>query len=106
MPKWDVLIELNFNVNNPLASTVKTNAKPELVRGIFETWLMEQIGLGKDDSEPEVKDKYQISIRIDLRDDTFVTTSDTGNSALTVGIMMTILKILRMIKIEPLDTPA
>ena len=100
MPKWEVILELTFRVNNSSASIIKTNAKPELVKGILESWIMDQIGLDEDQRQPEIKERYHISIRLDLRDNTFVTTSDTGNTALTTGIIVNILRKLEVISIE------
>lgn len=88
MPKIDIVIEINFNLNEPEKTVIKTNAKKEAVTGILEEWLCRQIGQGKDDREPNKKNEYKVMIKLDLNDDMFFTGSDTGNESLTCGIVI------------------
>lgn len=89
-PKADVVVEITFNLNNPERTIIRTNAKNEAVKEILEAWLFGQIGQGGDKREPNKKDEYKIVIRLDLSDDTFYTTSDTGNKGLTCGLVMNV----------------
>lgn len=101
----DVVLELTYNYDDRSASIIKTNAKPEAVQEILEAWIHGQIGQGRDDSEAKELSEYKITIQLDMRDDTFITSSDTGNKSLTCGLVMDILRRLDNVKIEPLTSP-
>ena len=103
MPKADVALEITFNINEPDKTVIKTNAKKEAVEEILEAWLSCQMGQGKDESKPNKKDEYKIKIQLDLSDDTFCTSSDTGNKGLTCGLVMDVFKRLDKIKISGLS---
>ncbi|OGN02310.1 MAG: hypothetical protein A2655_03795 [Candidatus Yanofskybacteria bacterium RIFCSPHIGHO2_01_FULL_43_42] len=87
MPKADIVLKINFNLNRPDKTVIKTNAKREAISEILGAWLSCQIGQGKDNREPNRKDEYEIVIKLDLSDDTFFTDSDTGNKGLTCGLV-------------------
>ena len=78
MIRPDVLIEIHFDMNQPEKTVIKTNAKKEALGEILATWLQNQISLGKDDSKPNMKDKFLIKIGLRIEDDTFGLESDTG----------------------------
>ena len=63
---------------------------------------MGQVGQGKDESKPKERDVYEITIDLDLRDDTFYTASNTGNKGLTVGLVMDVFNRLSDIPIKEL----
>lgn len=67
---------------------VKSEVKKESVPEVIENWLRSQIGKGKDESKPRKQDVYTITLTIDLEDDSFEITTDTGNKSLTTGILM------------------
>src|SRR3990167_5814865 len=94
MPGADVVIEINYDINNPEKTVIRTNAKESALPELLETFLLAQRGKGKDERPPNLKDEYKITIRLDLSDDTFYTTSDTGNEALTCGIVLDVLERL------------
>ena len=96
MPKADIVVEITYNVNEPEKTVIRTNAKPDKVSEIFETWLVAQIGKGKDSREPVRKNEYKITIKLDLSDDTFYVSSDTGNNDLTVGIFVNLIGIIQV----------
>lgn len=102
MEKYDIVVEINYNYKEPNKSVIKTNAKKKALSEILEVWAANQMGKGLDARESNEKDVYTIRIRLDLSNDTFYTTSDTGNAGLTCGIVMGILQRLEKISVVPL----
>lgn len=94
MPNADIVLEIAFNISNPLETVIRTNAKKEALEGILENWLSCQTGQGKDRNKAKKRDLYKIKIQLDLSDDSFYTSSDTGNKGLTCGIVMDVFKRL------------
>ncbi len=94
MPNADIVLEIAFNISDPGKTVIRTNAKKEALDGILEAWLSCQIGQSKDKSKAEERDLYKIKIQMDLSDDSFYTSSDTGNKGLTCGIVMAVFKRL------------
>ena len=103
MPRVDIVVEIIYNIKEPEKTVIKTNAKPEAVSEVLEAWLTAQMGEGRDSREPISRGLYKVSIKLDLRDDTFFTTSDTGNSGLTAGIVMNATRHLDKIQISALS---
>ncbi|QQG46340.1 MAG: hypothetical protein HYY55_00635 [Candidatus Niyogibacteria bacterium] len=103
MPKADVVLEIDFDVNSPEKSVIRTNAKKEKLGETLEAWLSCQFGLGEDESELDKKDIYKIKIQLDLSDDSFYTNSDTGNKGLTCGIIICVLDNLSRIEVVDLS---
>lgn len=99
MPSAHAILEIAYDMAHPEKTTIKTNAKKEAVEEILETWLYGQIGQNKDESKPARKPIYTIKIQMDLSDDSFHTSSDTGNKGLTCGLLMDVLKRLERIKV-------
>lgn len=99
MPKADVVLEITFDINDSGKTVIKTNAKKEAVEEILEAWLSYQMGKGEDKSKPNIQDTYKIKIQLDLSDDTFFTSSDTGNKSLTCGIIMDVFNRLNQIEV-------
>lgn len=95
---------IRIDIYYPMTGTprIKTNAKPEMLESILETWIACQVGKGKDTSKAKEKDEYHITIQLDLSDDSFITRSDTGNKSLTAGIVMVVFRDLANIKVEEL----
>jgi hypothetical protein len=87
MPKADVTVDIFYNANTS-RFVIKTNARKERVADILDDYLEAQTGKGADHSEPNKKSEYHITIKLDLSDDTFYVTSDTGNYSLTCGIVL------------------
>ena len=80
-------IKIIFNVKKPRETVIETNVKTEALDELFAYFMHSQIGAGKDESKPNEKDVYEITIQIDLADDTLKIHSDTGNKGLTAGIV-------------------
>ena len=72
--------------------TLSGDVKPEKAGDIIEAWIRGQIGAGKDESPPEERDVYHITIEWYPEKDDFVCRSDTGNKGLREGILMSVLK--------------
>lgn len=103
MSKVDILIQINFNMENPEETLIRTNAKREGVEEILATFVQDQAGQGEDKRKPNERDEYKIEIGLDLSYDTFHITSDTGNEGLTLGIVMQVLGILDKLTITELE---
>ncbi|MFA5098733.1 MAG: hypothetical protein WC461_00740 [Candidatus Paceibacterota bacterium] len=101
----DILIKIEFHLNEGKRSVIKTNAVDRAaVEEILEEFLLSQMGKGEDQSRAEEKDIYEISIGLDMSGgDVFYTKSDTGNKGLTAGIVDWILQNLDDIRIAELD---
>jgi hypothetical protein len=97
--KVDLVVQIEHDINDPSKSVIRTNAKPEVVEEILEAWLQDQVGRGRDDVPPAIRDVYTIKIGLVLMDDSFCTESDAGNAGLTTGIVMTTLADCKSIPI-------
>ena len=98
-PEGIIKVEIIHNIKNPDKSLIKTNIRKGMVSGILGEWINSQIGCGEDKRETKEKGAYQIDIELDLSDDTFYTTSNTGNTGLTAGIILKTFGRLNEIKI-------
>ena len=98
-PEGTIRVEIVHNVKNPDKSLIRTNVRKGMVSGILGEWIHSQIEKDEDESRAKEKDVYQIVIELDLRDDTFHTTSNTGNKGLTAGIILSIMSGLDKIEI-------
>ncbi len=80
----------------PMTGTFKieTNMKASHIPDIIEAYLQDVIGAGKDATSAKGLEVYEITLEIDLTDDTITVTHDCGNKGLLAGILMTILKRL------------
>ncbi|MFC1721117.1 hypothetical protein ACFLY0_00350 [Patescibacteria group bacterium] len=103
MDKADISIEIIFDINHPEKTLIKTNAKKEALEEILEAWLYCQTGQGADESEPDERDVYNIQIQLDLSDDSFATSSDTGNKGLTVGLVIDVFRRLSEVEVRALS---
>ncbi|MBI4160726.1 MAG: hypothetical protein HY506_02350 [Candidatus Yanofskybacteria bacterium] len=103
MHKPDIILRVFFNISEPQKTRIETNAKRETVGEVLESWIYCQIGMGDDKREPNDMVEYQITIGLDLTDDSFTTESNTGNAALTCGMIMSILLKLDEVKITGLS---
>lgn len=66
---------------------IASEVKKEKIQKVIEELLRSQIGAGSDNSEPIKRDIYTIVIDLELEDDTFNVSADTGNKSLTTGIL-------------------
>ena len=99
MAHADVTLQIDYDFHDPEKSIIRTNAKREAVEEILGEWLRAQMGRGADESRPKKKDKYCIVIGLAVSDDTFTTTSDTGNKSLTCGIVRDVCGRLRHVQV-------
>ena len=101
--KIHLRLEITYDYKDPDKSKIKTNLKKEIVESFLDDWLLGQVGEGIDDSKANERDVYNIVIGLDLSDDTFYTSGDTGNKSLTAGIIMAVSTKLDKIEILPLN---
>ena len=66
----------------------ESNIKKGQMEEIVLSFLRQQIGKGADNSERNEVDIYEISIELDLSDDTFYCSHNCGNLGLRDGILM------------------
>lgn len=99
-PEGKIRVEIINDSKDPGKSLIKTNIRKEMVPGILEEWVCSQLEKGEDKKKIKEKDVYEIIIELDLKDDTFCTTSNTGNADLTAGIILSIMRRLNENKIK------
>lgn len=87
-----IYIKLTFPINEPEKFKIETNAKPELVGDLIGDFVHAQVGEGADERPANQHDVYHIDISVDLTDDTWRSSHDTGNLGLRDGILMDVLQ--------------
>lgn len=85
-----IYINLTYPINDSKNFKIKTNAKPELVSELIFDFIHGQIGAGKDERPAKDLEVYHIDLSVDLTDDTWRTSHDTGNLGLRDGILMNV----------------
>jgi len=95
----DLFIKISYCFNKPETSIIRTNVKTERLRDLLNDYLYNQIGKGEDKRKLNEKEVYDIEIGVDLSDDTFYVSSDTGNDGLTCGIIMHVSAILNELEV-------
>lgn len=98
----DVLIKLDFDMEHPEKSVIRTNARPEALEEILGAWIQDQMGRGKDPSPPVERSRYAITIGLRVADDAFATESDCGNKGLATGIVLDVFQRLGSLAVEDL----
>lgn len=86
-----IYIKLTFPINEPEKFKIETNAKPEHVGDLIGDFLRCQLGQGADESPAANLDVYHIDISVDLTDDTWSSSHDTGNLGLRDGILLSVM---------------
>lgn len=99
--KADILLDIFYDVKDPTKTVIRTNARREALEEIFEAWVQDQVGRGPDPRTPERRDMYRIIIGLDMDGDVFATNSDTGNHALTAGIVADVMGNLDTVCVTP-----
>jgi hypothetical protein len=104
MQPVDIRVDIEYPMEAPEKTVIRTNANPEGVQEVLEWWLHGQMtgGHGTDTREPKRRDVHYISIGVRLADDTFFAESDTGNDSLTCGIVVDVFARLEGIPLLPL----
>jgi hypothetical protein len=102
MPKDHFIIKIHFDLFKLKGTRIKTNVKKDRLEEILETWLSGQSGQDKDSRTSNKKSAYEIEIKLNFADDTFLTESDTGNRDLTCGIVASVLGSLDKISVSNL----
>lgn len=71
---------------------IVSQIKEEKIKEVIGEVLRAQMGAGSDTRKPVEKNLYTITVDLELEEDTFKISSDTGNKSLTAGILMQLLK--------------
>lgn len=71
---------------------ITSNIKDEMRAEVLSDFLRSQMGGGKDKSPANKKDVYEISLVLDLTDDSYRCSHDCGNKGLREGILMSVLQ--------------
>jgi hypothetical protein len=74
--------------------SIKSNVADERIMSLLECVVRNDVGAGVDNSPRNEQSAYTVRIDWDLSNDSYVTTSDTGNKSLTTGIVMYAMKLL------------
>ena len=92
-----LFITFAYPIDNPDAfEIVDTNMKEAAITSVVEAYLQDIVGAGKDTNEARDLQVYEITLTIDLTDDSIEVDSNCGNKGLVAGILMDILRRLTM----------
>jgi hypothetical protein len=91
--KPDIVIEMAFDMKQETVQ-IRTNAKRGVISELLADYVHAQVGAGKDESPPEVHDIYNITIGVELDDDSWGSTHNCGNKGLREGIIMQVINLL------------
>ena len=81
-----------YPIDEPEAfEVVDTNIKRDYITDVVEAYLQDIMGAGKDPNEARDLEVYEITLMIDLRDDSIEVDSNCGNLGLVAGILADIL---------------
>ena len=97
-----LIVKILFDGDEPEKACIKTNATKDGVKELLETWLITQMGNIKYMKQAKGP-SFEIEIKLDLTEDTFHTTSNTGTDGFTCGIIMDVFDRLDAIPISDLD---
>lgn len=91
--KPDIVIEMTFDMKQESVQ-IRTNAKHGALVELLTDYVHSQVGAGKDSAEPEVHDVYNITIGVELDDDSWGSSHNCGNKGLREGIVMQVINLL------------
>lgn len=89
-----LIMAITYPLKEPDKFKIEGNIKPERHVDIIADFLRDQAGVGVDNTPPVKADVYNITLRLDLTDDSFQVRSNTGNLGLRDGILLDILQRL------------
>lgn len=95
-------IRIFFPINEE-KPRISTDLKQDKVAEIIGEYLRTQLGKGKDESQPTIRNEYEITLELDLTDDSFKLQHDTGNMSLVTGILMEVAQKTRSREVEFLE---
>ncbi len=84
---YDAYIRITYDLKKD-KSFISTNIRPERVDDTLVAFLSTQAGQGEDKRKAKIRNIYKINLEIDLSDDTFRISDNTGNRGLREGIIM------------------
>jgi len=85
-----VRLGIRFNIRSN-EYTIDSLLTKEGVVELLEEYLRRQIGTGRDEREPIIKDAYNITLHWYPRDDRISSSYDTNNKGLRDGILLYVL---------------
>jgi len=91
--KPDIVIEMAFDMEQETVQ-IRTNAKRGALVELLTDYVHSQVGTGKDLSPPEERDVYNITIGVELDDDSWGSSHNCGNKGLREGIVMQVINLL------------
>lgn len=90
-----LFVTFAYPINDPNAyEIVDTNMKKAAIPSVVEAYLQDIFGAGKDVNEARNLEVYEITLAIDLTDDSITVDSNCGNLGLVAGILFDILRRL------------
>ena len=89
-----LFIDLKYPVKNQKNFTCESNITTEKQAEVIREFLRSQMGAGRDESKPIIKDEYHIRLELDLSNDSFTCQHDTGNKGLREGILMQVARLM------------
>jgi hypothetical protein len=79
-------IKLTYNITSDKFK-VESDFKPEKIPEVLQEFIRGQMGLGKDTRKANKIECYKINLDLDLTEDKFTVSSNTGNDSLRDGII-------------------
>jgi len=94
MPDKEFLsLEVKYNVRHS-TFTIKSDVQKDRQAQLLLEYLRTKMGSGADNSAPNLKEEYTITLQWFAEDDSFRINSDTGNKGLREGILMKVVNRL------------
>jgi hypothetical protein len=94
-PVKKLFVTFEYTIGKPVVfKIIDTNMKMKAIPGLIENYIRDISGAGKDDTPANKWDVYEITLDIDLNDDTITVTHNCGNLGLVAGILVDILRRL------------
>lgn len=84
----DILIVLDYPMDEPAKAVIRTNANTEGLREVLECWIRHQGGRRPDDREPIIRDRHEVKIGLCVAEDAFATEHNCGNHGMACGLIM------------------
>lgn len=83
----DLFLELEYNVGQDKFE-YNSNIADEHIPNFISNFLQTQIGKGKDEREANEHEVYIIRLELDMSNDTYFVSDNTGNKSLRDGILL------------------
>jgi len=87
----DIYMKVTYPIETPDEFQIETNAKPEVVGDLLGEFIHGQVGAGADNRPAIERNVYEITLSVDLSDDTWTVNHNCGNRGLREGILMDVM---------------